>query len=79
VSNRTPSETVISKVAELEDTDPPDLTPLYNSIDPEALDMIFESVQNGPDRTNGSIQFSHEGYDIVVEADGTVSVTDRGD
>ena len=45
-------------------------TPLYEVIDPDALNALFE----GGTRT-GRVEFSYLGYRVVVDANGDVQVT----
>lgn len=54
---------IVKRVSELEETDPLDLPPLYNSIDPEALDRLADS----------NIRFEYVGYTIEIE-NGTIAI-----
>lgn len=64
---------VVTAVAEAAGTDPIDLEPpLYNSIDPEALDRL---LCTGLD---GWIRFEYRGYTVTVHGDETVSVDEPG-
>jgi len=63
------SVTVVEAVADAEGVDPIDLlTPLADAVDPDALDVIF---QNG----TGRVSFDYSGYEVTVDAEGTVSVS----
>lgn len=62
------TEQVIRTVAETTGTDPLELPPLYNTIDPDALDTLVEGM------TTGSISFTYTGCNITVQSDGTVSI-----
>ncbi|WP_161991503.1 HalOD1 output domain-containing protein [Natronorubrum aibiense] len=57
-----PSMAVVSLVATVTDTDPLELEPLYDAVDPEALDSLCTP-------TNGvsSLSFEYAGYTVVVE------------
>ncbi|MFC4544104.1 HalOD1 output domain-containing protein [Halosolutus amylolyticus] len=58
-----PSHTVITAVARLEGCNPMDLPPLYDAIDPEAIDALFPDEPNcGADR----VSFRYCGYEIDV-------------
>lgn len=59
-SEHLPSEVVIHTVADARDTDPLDLPPLYNAIDPEALDTAVDTT------TTGEITFDYAGFTITV-------------
>lgn len=73
-----PSATIVEEVAAREGVDPVDLdVPLYDAIDPEALD---EAVRSASDRGSGlRIEFVYHGYDVVVESTGAVHVAERPD
>lgn len=72
-----PSQAVIELVAEAEDVDPVDLdVPLYDAVDPEALDALFESTA-GSSRLNGQTTFEYLGHTVVVASDGTVELADE--
>ncbi|SNZ04635.1 hypothetical protein SAMN06269185_0627 [Natronoarchaeum philippinense] len=60
-----PSLAVVEFVAALEEMDSETLVPLYESVDPEALDDIHESLDGV-----GSFVFPYAGYKITLtEAD----------
>lgn len=68
------SEAVVGRIATYEGIDPAELSPLYDAIDPDALDAFIE----GADRreTSAEIQFSYHGYTVTVSSDGSVTVDD---
>ncbi|MFC7203480.1 HalOD1 output domain-containing protein [Haloferax namakaokahaiae] len=51
------SEAVVQALAAVKETDPISVDPLYNAIDPEALDMLFAPTLNGEQRPGGAITF----------------------
>ncbi|AHF98850.1 hypothetical protein HALLA_08215 [Halostagnicola larsenii XH-48] len=58
---------VVRKVAQMDGVDPTELdAPLYDVINPEALDELFEPRRNGEQRS-GTVEFTYHGYDIVIE------------
>jgi len=63
---------IIEQVATREKSDPFSLPPLYETIDPNALETVFESSNDML-----IIQFSYYGYDITIEDSGTVTVADQ--
>lgn len=72
---------VIAAVAEREGIDPMELEPpeyeaLYDVINPEALDSLFEPRENGRQRPTGRVEFPFCGYQVVVTSDGDVQVSD---
>lgn len=64
----TPSESVIKAVAEAEGCDPLDSPPLYEVLDPDALDALFRGC--GSCR----VGFEYAGYEVVVRSNGRVVV-----
>lgn len=60
---------VTESVAALADTPIVELPPLYESIDPDALQVLFRSL-----RSEGYLVFSYHGYDVLVWSEGTVEV-----
>jgi len=70
-----PTERVMERVAAAEGTEPSQIEEmLYERVDPDALDSLFESSPNGPTRERGNVQFPYHGYEVVVFADGEVTV-----
>lgn len=66
------SETVITAVATAIDADPLEMEPLYDSIDPDALDRLCRPSNPSPTL---QLQFSLAGCAVEVRGDGTVTVT----
>ncbi|WP_249361397.1 HalOD1 output domain-containing protein [Haloterrigena sp. H1] len=52
------------------------LTPLFETIDPDALNALFSPTHSGDTRT-GSVTFTHDGYDVTVTADGEITVSSQ--
>ena len=72
------SERVILAVADAKGVDPCDLdTPLYDVVDPDALNKIFGSADRP--RTAGRIIFTMAGCEVVVHGDGDVDATPAGE
>ena len=72
---------VIRAVAEREgvdpiDIEPPEYEPLYDVLNPEALDALFEPREGGIPRGSGQVEFTYCGYEVVVESDGSVELRD---
>lgn len=64
----TASEAVLAAVADRADADPADLPPLYDAIDPDALDALF-----GEGRP-GRVSFPYAGYEVTVVGRDRVTV-----
>lgn len=65
-----PSLRVVDALAAATDTDPLELAPLYEVVDPEALDRLFDADATGRAR----VQFEYDGHAVEVRGDGTVAV-----
>ena len=70
-----PSTAVVELVASINDEDPTDLEPLYEYVDPDALDTLFDS-----ERASSTSRFTFEfgSNTTTVHGDGTVAVYRRG-
>ncbi|ADD06091.1 uncharacterized protein Nmag_2531 [Natrialba magadii ATCC 43099] len=63
------STVVVEAVAEAVGVDATALPPLYERVDPDALDAVFAPTATGAPRT-GEIQFSYSEYVVTVGCDG---------
>lgn len=70
-----PSTAIVRAVAEAEDVSALDLPPLYETVDPESLDAMFESLSS----SSASVSIEYAGYDVFVTTtpDGSFSVDIR--
>lgn len=68
------AERVVEALAAAEGVSPIDLDePLYESVDAEALDALFAPQLDGSPRSGeGHVEFSSNGYRVVVGKDGDV-------
>ncbi|MFU8868391.1 HalOD1 output domain-containing protein [Natronococcus sp.] len=74
-SPRSPSLRVVETVANAEGVDPTELEPpLYDAVDPNAIDDLFAATTAPNASRNGQLTFRYRGYDVTVRADGTVSL-----
>ncbi len=69
------SQQVVQAVAEEKNADPLELEPIFNAIDPESLDTLFEPTKAGSRRATGSVTFSYAECTVTVDADGSIDVT----
>lgn len=68
------SEKIVEMVAAREGVDPVDLDPrLYQAVDPDALDQLFQSSREDADL---EVAFTYSGYEIVARSDAELSVSD---
>jgi hypothetical protein len=74
-SSQQVSERVVDEVADATDTDRLDLEPLYEVVDADALDALFDQGQFGGAGAPTRVSFSYAGCDVVVSTGGQVSVS----
>ncbi|RKD93609.1 HalOD1 output domain-containing protein [Halopiger aswanensis] len=70
------SETIVTAVAALVDDDPGALSPLYDAVDPEALDSLVAHARRADDAGTHELRFTYEGFDIGVRTDGRIQIED---
>lgn len=68
----TTSLLVLESVADASDTDPCELPPLYETIDPERLDHFVTGADDDPNRR---IEFTYAGYHVTVTGPDDVTVS----
>ena len=68
------AETVIDAITEIIDGNSTEIEPLYESIDPDALEDLFNRRPGKSVPTR--VEFQHKGFSIVVEENGRVVVYD---
>lgn len=66
------SQRVVEAVAEAKNTSPLDVTPLFDYVDPDALDRVFSDGPGSTVRDQGRLTFPMAGCEVTVWADGTV-------
>ncbi|MFC7216003.1 HalOD1 output domain-containing protein [Saliphagus sp. GCM10025334] len=59
-------EQIIDEVAALEDRDPLELPPLYDAVEPDALESIFSPTVGGNTRV-GRVEFPYADHTIIAE------------
>ena len=70
-----PSEAVVTTVAALDGVPPTELAPLYDAVEPDALDALFDHAERQDRPGDQRLCFAYAGYDVTVCGDGTVSVS----
>lgn len=68
------SQRVVRAVAAEIDADPLEMDPLYDVIDPESLNALFEPTKTGPTRSVGTVTFRYADCTVTVHADRGVEV-----
>lgn len=73
------STVVIESVSEVAGKSPELLgDPLYDYVDPDALDQLFEPLRGSRQREGGRVAFEFAGYLVTVRGDGGILITPGG-
>lgn len=75
------SHAVIEAIAAREgisvtEVEPPEFPPLYEVVNPEALDSLFAPISPGDGRGPGSVTFTYADYEVTVHSDGRVDIAE---
>ena len=62
---------IVESVADSSDSDPLELPPLYERIDPDALEAFVAGTEDG------LVEFRYAGHAVTVDSRGEVQVDDR--
>jgi Flp pilus assembly CpaF family ATPase len=68
------TQRIITTVAEEKGQSIDELEPLYNAINPEALESLFASRVDGSSRPDGEVSFQYAGYWVTVSSEGAVEI-----
>ena len=68
------SSAIIAAVATVTDTEPTELEPLYDCVDPDALDALFRPLSEDRPRSHGRLSFSLDEYEVTVQGHGEIIV-----
>ena len=71
----TASQRVVSAVADAREKSSLELPPLYEVIDPDALDSLFDSSGSSGKGGPGRVVFMFDDCEVVVHSDGEVDAT----
>lgn len=77
-SETAPSTAVIETIAVATNTVPTEADPLYDVIEPDALDDLFDPAW-GPTTPELDVSFHYQDLEVSVSATGTVTVQPAGD
>lgn len=69
-----PSVAVIEAIAATTGVDPMDVPPLYEVVDPDALDDLFAPMYDGTPRLDGEVGFTLGGCQVTVSGNGRIVV-----
>lgn len=70
-----PSFTLIKALAAIKDTEPVELDPLSESVDPDALDTLIGTAE--PQEGPLEVAFTIEGYYVRIQSNGRISFRER--
>ena len=73
-STESPAIAVIEAVAERTGRDISALDPLYERIDPDALDELFARRPDGVPPEDVELSWRYEGHEVTIRSDGMLSV-----
>lgn len=73
--DRAPSEVIVEAVAAAAGVDPTDLPPLYDFVDPDALDSLFDTSRGRTD-PKAVLSFRMDTWNVFVRGDGKIRVCD---
>ena len=72
-ANRPVADRVVEEVSTAEGVSPSSLPPLYDAVDPEALETLLTSTRDGQSAPV-RVSFPYEGYTVTVTDGGEVTV-----
>lgn len=61
------TDIIISEVADEEGVDPLELEPLYTSVDPDALQTLYQ-----PPNDVTRVEFEYAGYEVIIQGENQV-------
>ena len=68
------SDTIVTAIATLRDEDAAALEPLYEAVDPDALNTLVEHARRVEDAGTHELWFTYEGFDVGVRTDGEIRI-----
>lgn len=68
------STAVVEAVATVTNTPVTEIDPLYEVVDPDALNDLYEPTSNGTSQRNGYVSFSLQECDVTVFAGGRIEL-----
>ena len=73
-----PTAAIVEALSAATGTSPLDLPPLYDAVDPDALNRLFAHATRTDLGEPLSIEFTADGWGVVVSTDGEVRIIDAG-
>ncbi|KZN23936.1 hypothetical protein A4G99_12265 [Haladaptatus sp. R4] len=78
-SDEPPSEAIVRALSVAEGVVPTELTLLYESIDPEALDALFGTPIIGEKDGGVIVKFSVSGHRVIIRSNGSITILVKTD
>ncbi|NHN58439.1 MULTISPECIES: HalOD1 output domain-containing protein [Halorussus] len=72
------SAAVVRGVAAVTNTAPTELDPLFETLDPDALDQLYRSTARGPGRGDCWVSFCYNDCAVTVAATGEIAIAPDG-
>ncbi|MCU4743428.1 HalOD1 output domain-containing protein [Natronoglomus mannanivorans] len=66
-ATETPTESIVYAVADVSGRDPLELCPLYEVVDPDAVDRLFGRSASRECSTGTKLRFVYEGHEICID------------
>ncbi|GAA0238725.1 HalOD1 output domain-containing protein [Haladaptatus pallidirubidus] len=73
------TEQIVATIAETDKRSVDELKPLYEVIDPDALNALFGPHADGSSRTVGEISFEYAGYWVTVSSNYVIEIEPKDD
>lgn len=70
--------TLVRSVGAITNDEPLAVEPLYNSVDPDALEAFVRSLRRSNEE-RGSVEFPLHGCHVMVQGNGTIEIRHRAD
>ncbi|WP_254862602.1 HalOD1 output domain-containing protein [Halovivax gelatinilyticus] len=65
---------IVDAIADLTGTDPIDVPSLYERIDPDSLDSLFNPTKQAGNRNVGHVWIPVDDYGVTIYGDGTIFI-----
>ena len=73
-SDESVSAAVVRGVAAVTNTSPTELEPLFETLDPDALDQLYRSTADGSGRGDSWVSFSYNDCAVTVDSTGEITI-----
>jgi hypothetical protein len=77
--NQSLATAIVHHIATKHDAEPSTLDPLYEVVDPDALEALFAARNDGSPRSTGQVVFDYSGYEVTVTSKGDIHATPLDD